>query len=172
MEVGPAFALLAKGGIPDCWLHQHPTLSQKTRERMGHSRHFTRQESLHYYLYKYRKTPPYRGFQFSAYSERNACMISTRAARAAGIIDAITATAISTIADSATGSAPGIFMSTKYLPPSRAARNPNPAPATTPAAAIRAPSTITPRSRSFGCDPSARRIPNSRIRAVTEKVST
>src|SRR6202521_6343839 len=82
--------------------------------------------------------PPY-----DDHSERNACITSPRAARAAGSTDAITATAISTNAETNTGNAPGIFMSGKYLSAKRATTSPNAAPAKTPAAAITAPSAIT-----------------------------
>jgi len=47
------------------------------------------------------------------YSERRAWMTSTRAARDAGSIEAITAAASSTNADRITGKAPGIFKSPK-----------------------------------------------------------
>src|SRR6266851_2634158 len=56
----------------------------------------------------------------NGHSERNACITSTRAARAAGSTDAISATAISTNAERATGNAPGISTSRKYLPAKRA----------------------------------------------------
>jgi hypothetical protein len=45
------------------------------------------------------------------YSDRSACITSTRAARMAGIADAITAASSSTTAEPATGSTPGIFTS-------------------------------------------------------------
>ena len=45
------------------------------------------------------------------HSVRRACMTLTRAARTAGSIDATTATAINTKADSETGNAPGILIS-------------------------------------------------------------
>jgi len=47
------------------------------------------------------------------YSERSAWITSTRAARAAGSIDATTATVSNTNAEAATGKAPGIFTSPK-----------------------------------------------------------
>ena len=47
------------------------------------------------------------------YSERSACMTSTRAARAAGSIEATTAAPMSTNAETITGNAPGIFKSPK-----------------------------------------------------------
>ena len=47
------------------------------------------------------------------HSERSACMTSTRAARAAGSIEATTAAPISTNAETITGNAPGIFKSPK-----------------------------------------------------------
>src|ERR1700722_2793228 len=106
------------------------------------------------------------------HSERNASVTSTRAARAAGSTDAITATAISTNAETNTGNAPGILTSRKYLLPKRATTNPNAAPASTPAAAITVPSAITPLSSCRGSDPRARRMPNSRVRALTENAST
>ena len=96
-------------------------------------------------------------------------MTSTRAARAAGRKDAITATAISTNAETTTGHAPGILTSRKYLPARRASTNPNAAPATTPAAAIHAPSSITPLRSRLGSDPRASRMPNSRVRALDRK---
>jgi 16S rRNA G1207 methylase RsmC len=46
-------------------------------------------------------------------SARSACMTSTRAARAAGSIEATTAEPISTNAETITGNAPGIFKSPK-----------------------------------------------------------
>jgi hypothetical protein len=42
----------------------------------------------------------------------------------------------------------------------------------TPAAAITAPSVITLLRRLFACSPSASRMPNSRVRALTENAST
>jgi len=106
------------------------------------------------------------------HSERSACITSTRAARAAGSTDAITATAISTNAETNTGNAPGILTSRKYVPAKRASTNPNAAPARTPAAAITVPSAITPLRSCCGSDPRASRIPNSRVRALTENAST
>ena len=47
------------------------------------------------------------------HSERSACMTSTRAARAAGSIEATTAAPNSTNAETITGNAPGIFKSPK-----------------------------------------------------------
>src|SRR5271156_1255984 len=47
------------------------------------------------------------------HSDRSACMTSTRAARAAGSIDATTAAPRSTNAETTTGNAPGIFKSPK-----------------------------------------------------------
>jgi len=47
------------------------------------------------------------------HSERSACMTSTRAARAAGSIEASTAAPNSTAAETITGNAPGIFKSPK-----------------------------------------------------------
>jgi hypothetical protein len=47
------------------------------------------------------------------YSQRSACMTSTRAARAAGSIAATTAEPISTSAETIVGTAPGIFKSPK-----------------------------------------------------------
>ena len=47
------------------------------------------------------------------HSERSACITSTRAARAAGSIEAITAAPNSTNAETITGNAPGIFKSPK-----------------------------------------------------------
>jgi hypothetical protein len=47
------------------------------------------------------------------HSERSACMTSTRAARAAGSIEATTAAPKSTNAETITGNAPGIFKSPK-----------------------------------------------------------
>ncbi len=47
------------------------------------------------------------------HSERRACMTSTRAARAAGSIEATTAAPNSTNAETITGNAPGIFKSPK-----------------------------------------------------------
>jgi len=41
-----------------------------------------------------------------------------------------------------------------------------------PATAITTPSALTPRRRSRGCDPSAGRIPNSRVCELTENAST
>jgi glycogen debranching enzyme GlgX len=110
--------------------------------------------------------------QSNGHSERNACITSTRAARAAGSTDAITATAISTNAETNTGNAPGILTSRKYLPAKRASTNPNAAPARTPAAAITVPSAITPLRSCCGSDPRASRMPNSRVRALTENAST
>src|SRR5712672_4661336 len=57
---------------------------------------------------------------FDGHSERNACITSTRAARAAGSTDAIIATVISTNAETNTGNAPGILTSRIYLPAKRA----------------------------------------------------
>ncbi len=48
---------------------------------------------------------------FGDHSERSACITSTRAARAAGSIDATTAAISSTNAETTTGNAPGIFKS-------------------------------------------------------------
>src|ERR1700674_823065 len=81
--------------------------------------------------------PPY-----DDHSERSACITLTRAARAAGSTDAITATAINKNAETNTGNAPGILTSRKYLPAKRASTNPNAAPPVTPAAAMLAPSVI------------------------------
>ena len=106
------------------------------------------------------------------HSDRNACITFTRAARAAGSTEAITATVISTNAETNTGSVPGILTSKKYFPAKRASTNPNAAPASTPAAAITAPSWITPFSSRSGYDPRASRMPNSRVRALTENAST
>ncbi len=47
------------------------------------------------------------------HSERSACITSTRAARAAGSIEAATAAPNSTNAETITGNAPGIFKSPK-----------------------------------------------------------
>ena len=41
-----------------------------------------------------------------------------------------------------------------------------------PTSAIQAPSRITPSSRLRGCDPIASRMPNSRVRPLTENAST
>src|ERR1700722_11991794 len=106
------------------------------------------------------------------YSERNACITSTRAARAAGSADATSATAISPNAETNTGNAPGIFTSRKYLLAKRASTNPNAEPARTPAEAITVPSAITPLRSRCGSDPRASRMPNSRVRALTENAST
>src|SRR5262249_30953509 len=106
------------------------------------------------------------------HSDLSACITSTRAARAAGNMEATTATASSTTEATTTGKAPGICTSRKYLPARRASTNPNAAPARTPAIAITAPSVMTPLRIRFGSDPSARRMPNSRVRALTEKAST
>ena len=108
----------------------------------------------------------------SSHSERNASITSTRAARAAGSTDAITATAISTNAETNTGKAPGILTSRKYLPAKRVSIHPNAAPARTPSAAIVVPSAITPLSSRCGADPRASRMPNSRVRELTENAST
>src|SRR5215510_9401845 len=75
-----------------------------------------------------------------SYSDRRAWITSTRAARAAGNIEAITATASIRKAETTTGKAPGIFTSRKNLPARRASTKPKAAPATTPATAITAPS--------------------------------
>src|SRR5712664_2095791 len=91
-----------------------------------------------------------------------------RAARAAGSQEATTAAASRTNAERTTRNAPGILTSKKSLPAKRAATYPKAAPARTPAAAITAPSTMTPFRRCRGCDPSASRMPNSRVRALTE----
>src|ERR1700677_1349135 len=106
------------------------------------------------------------------HSERKACITFTRAARAAGSTDAITATAISTNAETNTGKAPGILTSGKYLPAKRVSIHPNAAPARRPSAAIVVPSAITPLSSRCGADPRASRMPNSRVRELTEKAST
>jgi hypothetical protein len=72
-------------------------------------------------------------------AERSVCITSTRAARAAGSTDAITATVIRTKAETNIGNAPGILTSRKYLAAKRASTNPNAAPARTPTAAITRP---------------------------------
>ena len=56
--------------------------------------------------------------------------------------------------------------------PARASTKPPTAPATTPAPAITAPSPSTRVSRWRGADPIASRMPNSRVRALTENAST
>ena len=53
------------------------------------------------------------------YSVRSACITSTRAARAAGITDAVTAASSSTKAEPATGSTPGVFRSPRKVPAGR-----------------------------------------------------
>src|SRR6202451_3873924 len=110
-------------------------------------------------------------YNADGHSERNASITSTRAARAAGTTDAITATAISTNADANTGKAPGILTSGKYFSAKRVSIHPNAAPARTPSAAIVVPSAITPLSSNCGADPRASRMPNSRARELNENAS-
>src|ERR1700689_3791072 len=76
------------------------------------------------------------------HSDRSASITSTRAARAAGSIDAATAAAINTSAAATTGSAPGIFTSCTQLPATRANAYPDAPPATMPNTATTAPSAI------------------------------
>jgi hypothetical protein len=54
------------------------------------------------------------------YSERRACTASTRAARAAGMADAIKAAAKIRMADASSGNTPGICTSVMYLARARA----------------------------------------------------
>jgi hypothetical protein len=104
-------------------------------------------ESLHFDDFVFLRETWARG---ENHSERSACITSTRAARAAGSIEATTAAANSTNAETITCNAP----------------------ARTPIAAITTPSATTPLSIFSGCDPSAMRVPNSRVRALTENAST
>ena len=99
-------------------------------------------------------------------------MTSTREARAAGISDASTAAATRIIAAATIGSAPGMRTSSMYAPTSRASANPPTAPATMPMPAITAPSLQDARQQCIGADPIASRMPNSRVRALTENAST
>ena len=99
-------------------------------------------------------------------------MTSTRAARAAGRTDATTAAANSTIADSDHRQRARHRHVLEIAARQPRQQNPQAAPATTPAAAITAPSAITPRRRCRGCDPIASRMPNSRVRPLTENAST
>src|SRR5262245_34502754 len=106
------------------------------------------------------------------YSERNACTASTLAARAAGRADAITAAARITAAEAIKGNAPGDCSAPMYLPIARCKIEPARKPPTTPMLAITSPSERTLVRMLRGCAPRARRIPNSRVRPLTEKAST
>src|SRR5581483_6848551 len=106
------------------------------------------------------------------YSDLSACMTSTRAARAAGMNDASTAAASSTTAAPAIGIAPGICICCSRLAMTRAPAHPAAAPTATPISAIAAPSVTTLVRMRLGCDPTARRMPNSRVRPLTENAST
>jgi hypothetical protein len=109
---------------------------------------------------------------FEAHSVRSACIRSTRAARSAGIADKITAASSSTNAEPATGRAPGISRPPRRLPTSCANQNPQAKPRASPPMAMAAPSATTRISRCRGSDPTASRIPNSRVRPLTENAST
>jgi hypothetical protein len=81
------------------------------------------------------------------YSDRSACITSTRAARMAGIADAITAASSSTTAEPATGSTPGIFTSPTKVCAGCAGQYPDAKPRASPPIAMAAPSAITRSSR-------------------------
>ncbi len=108
------------------------------------------------------------------YSERSACITSTRAARAAGISDARIAAATRTVAALINGSTPGNDTSVRNAPTMRASERGPPADTRHPRRipAMTAPSRSTPASRCCGVDPIASRTPNSRVRALTENAST
>src|SRR5260370_40364842 len=109
---------------------------------------------------------------FEGHSDRSASVTLTRAARAAGSADATTAAASSTTTDATTGRLPGICTSSKELRARRIRTYPDAAPATTPAVAITAPSAMTLARSWRGCAPIASRMPNSRVRALTDNATT
>src|SRR6185437_14052847 len=108
----------------------------------------------------------------SLYSARSASTALTRAARAAGTAAAMAAAATMTAADATRLGAPGIVMGPIQAASARAPPRKTTNPATTPSAAITTPSRTTLARILRGSAPSAIRMPNSRVRPLTENPST
>ena len=106
------------------------------------------------------------------HSARSASTALTCAARRAGSKDALIAAPTMINADAPKESTPGIWMSATYRLITKSKATPNKTPAHTPIPAMVRPWNKTSLRMWLGFAPTAIRMPNSRVRPLTENAST